>query len=182
MYNLIKVLLILFIMEINKEHIILLGDGFFARGFLHNINYKKFNVTQIYKDEFINPQDIMYALERDQKYEKSFHFRDLFYKKPIKIKQEIVSMKINNNNININDNFQEILSLEGFNVKEVIDISDASDNFDTFITKESTLDDLSVSKLNKMKKNELADLCTKMNKKITKKSFTKKDLIDLIIS
>ncbi len=91
-------------MEINKEHIILLGDGFFARGFLHNINYKKFNVTQIYKDEFINPQDIMYALERDQKYEKSFHFRDLFYKKPIKIKQEIVSMKINNNNININDN------------------------------------------------------------------------------
>ena len=39
----------------DKQNIILLGDGFFARGFLHNINHKKFHITQIYKDEFINP-------------------------------------------------------------------------------------------------------------------------------
>ncbi len=89
----------------NKQDIVLLGDGFFARGFLHHINFKKFHVTQIYKDDFINPQDMMYSLERNQKYEKSFHLRDfLFIKSPqIKIKQEIKSMHINNNNININN-------------------------------------------------------------------------------
>ncbi len=95
-------------MDINKENVILLGDGFFARGFLHHINYNKFIITQIYKDEFINPQDIMYSLERDTKHEKSFHFRDLitnFFKPShIKIKEEIKSMEIINSTININDN------------------------------------------------------------------------------
>lgn len=95
----------------NKQQVILLGDGFFARGFLHHINHNNtrrvINITQIYKDEFINPQDIMYSLERDKPYEKAFHFRDLisnFFKpKHTKIKEEIKSMDIiNNNNININ--------------------------------------------------------------------------------
>jgi NADH dehydrogenase FAD-containing subunit len=90
--------------NIDKQSIVLLGDGFFARGFLNNINYNKFNITQIYKDEFINPQDIMYSLERNQIYEKSFHFKNLFIKSPqIKIKEEIKTMEINNNNININN-------------------------------------------------------------------------------
>jgi pyruvate/2-oxoglutarate dehydrogenase complex dihydrolipoamide dehydrogenase (E3) component len=104
----IKVIFFLLLMDINKENVVLLGDGFFARGFLHYINYNKFKITQIYKDEFINPQDIMYSLERDQKYEKTFHFRDLinkFFKpKYTKIKEEIKSMEINNNTININNN------------------------------------------------------------------------------
>jgi NADH dehydrogenase FAD-containing subunit len=90
--------------NIDKQSVILLGDGFFARGFLHNINHNKFNITQIYKDEFINPQDIMYSLERDKMYEKSFHFKNFFIKSPqIKIKEEIKTMEINNNNININN-------------------------------------------------------------------------------
>ncbi len=97
---------LLLIMETNKSSVVLLGDGFFARGFLHHINYNKFNVTQIYRDEFINPQDIIYSLEREKKYTKSFHFRDLknlFIKLPQnKIKEEIKSMEISNNNININ--------------------------------------------------------------------------------
>jgi NADH dehydrogenase FAD-containing subunit len=94
-------------METNKSSVVLLGDGFFARGFLHHINYNKFIVTQIYKDEFINPQDIIYSLEREKKYTKSFHFRDIinkFLKYPqIKIKEEIKSMEIINSNININN-------------------------------------------------------------------------------
>ena len=93
--------------NIDNKSIILLGDGFFARGFLHNIDYNKFNITQIYKDEFINPQDIMYSLERDQIYKKSFHLRDLinnFFKSPqLKIKEDIKTMDINNNNISINN-------------------------------------------------------------------------------
>jgi NADH dehydrogenase FAD-containing subunit len=91
----------------NKSNIILLGDGFFARGFLHNINFNKFHITQIYKDDFINPQDIMYALDRynifDNKYE--LHFRDYFTKSPnIKKREDIKILKINNNSIIINDN------------------------------------------------------------------------------
>jgi hypothetical protein len=35
--------------NIDKQSVILLGDGFFARGFLHNINHNKFNVL-IYQD------------------------------------------------------------------------------------------------------------------------------------
>ena len=88
-----------------KQSIVLLGDGFFARGFLHHIDYHKFHITQIYKDEFINPQDMMYDLDRNKKFDKSFHFRDLLYKKPdVIIKENITHISINtsiNNNNNI---------------------------------------------------------------------------------
>lgn len=60
----------------DKQDILLLGDGFFARGFLRYINFNKFSVTQIYRDNFINPQDMIYCLQRDVKYN-SFHFRNL---------------------------------------------------------------------------------------------------------
>ncbi len=85
----------------DKQNIVLLGDGFFARGFLHHINFNKFNITQIYKDEFINPQDIMYQLQRrDQNQDpnnKTFHFRDLFYTHSnyIKIQDEVKSFTYN---------------------------------------------------------------------------------------
>lgn len=89
----------------DKKNIVLLGDGFFARGFLHNINYNKFHITQIYKDDFINPQDMMYELDRNEKYYKSLHLRDLLYKKPdVKIKENIINMNINNSFITINSN------------------------------------------------------------------------------
>jgi len=93
--------------ENTKENVLLLGDGFFARGFLHNINHKKFNITQIYKDKFINPHDMMYSLQRDKKYDDSFHFRDLLNKGPDKkIQEEIKNLQIINEQINsvkIND-------------------------------------------------------------------------------
>ncbi len=83
------------------------------------------------------------------------------------------------NDCNINDNFHEILSLEGFNNNESNN-SEESNN-DAFITKE-VVGNLSFAKLNKMKKDELLELCKTMNKVVTKKSYTKKDLIDLILS
>jgi NADH dehydrogenase FAD-containing subunit len=97
-----------------KQSIVLLGDGFFARGFLHHIDYHKFHITQIYKDEFINPQDMMYNLDRNKKFDKSFHFRDLLYKKPdVKIKENITHMHISiNNNINNNINIVAIQQLD----------------------------------------------------------------------
>jgi len=81
-----------------KPKIVLLGDGFFARGFLHNINFNKFHITQIYKDPFINPQDMMYSLQRNIKYEPKsvLHLRDFFTKSPNhKIQTNIESLEIN---------------------------------------------------------------------------------------
>jgi hypothetical protein len=67
-----------------QKKILLLGDGFFARGFLHHINHNKFFITQIYRDSFINPQDIMFSLQRNKKYspDSFLHIRDYFTKKP----------------------------------------------------------------------------------------------------
>ena len=86
----------------NKNYVLLLGDGFFARGFLHYINHQKFNITQIYKDSFINPHDLMYSFQRNRIYEKPIHFRDLLYKKPdIQIQEEIKNLQLLNDQINI---------------------------------------------------------------------------------
>jgi len=90
----------------DKENVILLGDGFFARGFLHNINHNKFNIIQIYRDRFINPHDIMYSLQRNKPYNGAFHFRDLFHKgADIKIQEDIKHLQINNekNSVRINE-------------------------------------------------------------------------------
>jgi hypothetical protein len=82
--------------------------------------------------------------------------------------------------ININDNFQEILDIEGFN-KLSDNSSDIDDNSnETFITKDIKKEAISLAKLNKMKKEELEELCKKMNKVINKTKYTKKDLIDII--
>jgi NADH dehydrogenase FAD-containing subunit len=78
-----------------RKNVVLLGDGFFARGFLHHINHGTFHVTQIYRDKFINPQDMMYALQQDQQYESGWHFRDLFTRSPkVKIQTDIKDLKI----------------------------------------------------------------------------------------
>ncbi len=98
--------------DTHKKQVVLLGDGFFARGFLHHINYNKFFVTQIYKHSFINPQDIMYSLQRSIKYTKSLHFKDFFTRSPdVKIQLDIKNIDfiknketIDTNQIVLNDN------------------------------------------------------------------------------
>jgi len=95
----------------NKQTILLLGDGFVARGFLSTIDYNKYNITQIYRDEFINPQDIFYSL---QKRSRSFKLKNkhileikfiLFFNKNniTKIKQDINTLQISKNNTIINN-------------------------------------------------------------------------------
>ena len=96
------------------------------------------------------------------------------------LKNNIYNQIMNNNISNINDNFHEILSLEGFNVNINNESNNSEESNDAFITKEP-IDKISLAKLNKMKKEELVVLCKTMNKTISKKSFTKKDLIDLIL-
>jgi hypothetical protein len=65
----------------------------------------------------------------------------------------------------INDNFNEIIELEGFN--------NSSDNF-IIIEKPPK------AKLDKMKKDELLQLCKELNKEILISKPTKKDLIEII--
>jgi NADH dehydrogenase FAD-containing subunit len=91
---------------IKKQKIILLGDGFFARGFLRYIDNNKYIITQIYRDEFINPQDIMYSLQHNTNY-KPLHLRDYFTKPAdIKIKTNITELDISiSNKVKINDTF-----------------------------------------------------------------------------
>jgi hypothetical protein len=81
--------------------------------------------------------------------------------------------RINGENININDNFQEIIDIEGFN--KLIQKDEEEYNNEAFIIEKPTK-----VQLNKMKKDELLELCKNLNKTITKKS-TKKDLIDIIL-
>ncbi len=94
----------------DKKKVVLLGDGFFARGFLHTINHNKYSITQIYRDEFINPQDIFHSLQRDEIFqiEKQTHLRDkiqnFFNKNNItKIKSDIKTLQISENNALINN-------------------------------------------------------------------------------
>jgi NADH dehydrogenase FAD-containing subunit len=96
----------------NKQKVLLLGDGFFARGFLHTINHNKYSITQIYRDEFINSQDIFYSLQRGDifQFDKQFHLRNkintLFNKNNItKIKQDINTLQIYEKNALINNKF-----------------------------------------------------------------------------
>jgi NADH dehydrogenase FAD-containing subunit len=88
----------------HKQHIVLLGDGFFARGFLHNIDNSKFNITQIYHYPFINPQDLMYKLQRNKKYYNSYHLRDMFnFNNVNRIREYIYTLSIDNNIAIINN-------------------------------------------------------------------------------
>ena len=89
-----------------KKNVILLGDGFFARGFLHTINRNRFNIYQIYRDKFINPQDMIYSLQRNEIYDynKIYHIRDYFNKSPdYSLNLDIKKLEISKNKININD-------------------------------------------------------------------------------
>lgn len=93
-----------------KKTVILLGDGFFARGFLHTINFSNYHVTQIYRDAFINPQDMMHSLQNKKDYDPTNykHFRDIItnFKSRYsltKIPAEIKSLDIDTTSVKIND-------------------------------------------------------------------------------
>ncbi len=85
---------------------------------------------------------------------------------------ENISIRSSDEPITINDNFQEIISIEGYNE------ADNQNELDPFISPEVP----TKNKLDKMKKDELIALCNTLNKVITISKPTKKDLIELIIN
>lgn len=93
----------------SKKHVVLLGDGFVSRGFLDTIDKSRFTITQVYKDKFINPQDMIYQLNKNKWNANPLHIRDIFRKKPDNIIQtEITNMRYFNNTIIINENQTDI--------------------------------------------------------------------------
>lgn len=62
--------------QLEKKRILLLGDGFVARGFLSEIDTSRYHITQVYRDRFINPQDIIYNLCRKKWVDNPLHLRD----------------------------------------------------------------------------------------------------------
>jgi len=71
----------------------------------------------------------------------------------------------------LNDNIFEILELE-----EITNIDD------TFITHSEIKNSLTENKLNKMKKDELINICNELNIILTNKRMIKKDIIQLILT
>ena len=91
--------------------------------------------------------------------------------------------KMNGDSININDNFNEIIEIEGF-VSKVSDLqndvsSEVEEDYNNAFIKEKPK--LTNAQLNKMKKDELIELCKQYNKTINISKPTKKDLIDIIL-
>jgi NADH dehydrogenase FAD-containing subunit len=92
----------------NKQHVVLLGDGFLARGFLDTIDKSKFRITQVYNNTFINPQDMIYQLNKDKWNTDPLHIRDIIRKKPDNtIQVKINDMRYFENTCIINENTHE---------------------------------------------------------------------------
>jgi hypothetical protein len=90
--------------------------------------------------------------------------------------------KMNGDSININDNFHEIIEIEGF-VNKVSNLSEEAssevEDYNNAFVKEKPKQ--TQAQLNKMKKDELIELCKQYNKTINISKPTKKDLIDIIL-
>lgn len=154
-------------------------------------DFKNNKIMAEYKDNnFLNPwKPTIFLANYDEWWEpivckdtKIFSFsspKSNILKKNI-LNQNITRM--NGDVININDNFEEIIDMEGFNKKN-ISLSNGEDNdnddeiSNTFIIKEKP----NKTQLNKMKKDELINLCKQFNKNINSSKVTKKDLIDIIL-
>ncbi len=151
-------------------------------------DFKNNKIMAEYKDvQFLNPwKPTLFLANYDEWWEpiickdtKIFSFsspKSNIFKKNI-LNQNITRM--NGDSININDNFEEIIEMEGFNKKQ--ELSSGEDNDEdtsnAFIVKEKP----NKTQLNKMKKEELINLCKQFNKTINSSRLTKKDLIDIIL-
>jgi hypothetical protein len=143
-------------------------------------DFKNNKISSEYFGDFFNPWRPTILLANYQEYYepivtkecKIFSFSS--YKNNI-LKNNILSQQIYKYNtddlININDNFKEILELENFN-KPVYTESFTSSEEEVY----------NKTKLDKMKKDELIQLCTKLNKSINISRPTKKDLVEIILN
>lgn len=132
-------------------------------------DYKNNNIYAEYNGDFLNPwKPTIYLANYNDWFEpiitKDTRIFSLCSFKSHILKNNILSQTILKFNtdipITINDNFNEIVELEGFKKKSIS----------------------LKSKYEKMKKDDLIQLCVKMNKTIEIVKPTKKDLIDIILN
>jgi hypothetical protein len=95
--------------------------------------------------------------------------------------------RMNGDSININDNFNEIIEIEGFVNNENISSEaeaeaevEVEEDYNNAFVKEKPKQ--TKAQLNKMKKDELIELCKQYNKTINISKPTKNDLINIILN
>jgi hypothetical protein len=153
-------------------------------------DFKNNKIMMEYNNDFFNPwKPTIYLANYDEWWEpivsKDTKIFSLSSPKANILKNNILNeniTKMNGDNININDNFNEIIEIEGF-VNKVSESSnsnsDAEEDYNNAFIKEKPKENK--TQLNKMKKDELIELCKQYNKTINISKPTKKDLIDIIL-
>lgn len=140
-------------------------------------DFKNNKIMMEYNKDFFNPwKPTIYLANYDEWWEpivcKDTNIFSFSSPKAHILKNYILNENItrmNGDSININDNFIEIITIEGYYNNTINE---------TFIV---DIEKPSKTELNKMKKEELLEICKKLNKKTTTK-LIKKDLIDLILN
>ncbi len=153
------------------------------------INIFIFNFTNnmiecVYNGEYMNPWKPSIYLARYNEWWEPIVVKDLrvfSFSSPRSnvLKHNILNMDVyqygTKDNIIINDNFNEIIQLDGFVAKIAVD------DDEPFITHDvPTIP--TRGKMDKMKKDDLILLCNSLNKVINIAKPTKKDLIDIILN
>ena len=145
-------------------------------------DFKNNIISSEYRTDYFNPwYPTIYLAKYDEWWEpivtkdtKIFSFSS---SKSSILKNNILMQNIfrymTDNHITINDNFNEIIEIEGFDIK-----NEEINTIDNFIKVEP----YTKNKLEKMKKDELIQICQTLNKKVGISKPTKKDLIEIICS
>lgn len=148
-------------------------------------DFKNNTIECVYNGDYMNPWRPSIYLARYDEWWEPIVVKDLrvfSFSSPRAnvLKHNILNMDVyrynTKDNITINDNFNEIMTIEGF-IKKITNNAN-TDSEELFIAPVIP----TRGKLDKMKKDELIALCNTLNKIINISKPTKKDLIDIIMN
>lgn len=83
---------------INKQNVVLLGQGWFAKGFMEHIDKSQYRITNIYRHDFVNTPMLLKTIKQDQASESNTNNRTSKFVNLIdnKIKDDIKEIDIKN--------------------------------------------------------------------------------------
>jgi hypothetical protein len=146
-------------------------------------NFDNHIIKTIYNNEFFNPFISTLLLSYKNNYYEPIICNDtkiFSYSSP---KINIFKNNILTSDIQYYDNSKEfILNDNIFEILELENITNINNIDNTFITHREIKNNLSQSKLNKMKKDKLLNICNELNIIITNKRIIKKEIINLILN
>lgn len=143
-------------------------------------NFKNGNITSGYQADFFNPWKPTIFLAYDNNFYEPIVSNDVKIFNYSNNKNNILKLKILFQDINYFNDDKEFFIND--NLNEIIEIDNLinNNNSDTFITKFDISKNISLNKLNKMKKADLINLLNDLNLTIQLLKPTKKDIINLI--